>query len=58
MSKKAVEAGTQRGRGRPASLPPGTRNRTIRLTDPEYAAVMAFVAALREREKRETHKGN
>jgi hypothetical protein len=37
--------------GRPLTLPPGTRNRTIRLTDAEWDAVRAFVQTIRERAK-------
>lgn len=33
--------------GRPLTLPPGTKNRTLRLTDEEWVAVKAFVSTLR-----------
>jgi hypothetical protein len=36
-----------RGAGRPKTLPDDSRNRTIRLSDAEYAAVMQFVRELR-----------
>lgn len=38
-------------RGRPRSIPDGTRIRGIRLTDTEYAAVQEFVRKLRKRGK-------
>lgn len=38
-------------RGRPRSIPDGTRIRGIRLTDAEYAAVREYVRKLRKRGK-------
>lgn len=38
-------------RGRPRSIPDGTRIRGIRLTDAEYAAVQKYVKRLRKRTK-------
>jgi hypothetical protein len=38
-------------RGRPVTLPDGTRLRAMRLTDDEFQKVKAFVAKLRKRDK-------
>lgn len=46
-SKRKSHGGARRGAGAPRTLPAGTRNRTIRLTDDEFARVKAFVAAMR-----------
>lgn len=44
-------------RGRPNTLPDGTRVRGIRLTDAEYAAVQEYVKRLRKRGGARKKKG-
>jgi len=46
MATKPKPESTAR-RGRPRVLPPGTKLRTMRLTDAEYRAVLDLVAGLR-----------
>jgi len=48
MPKATVTKPTPRPVGAPRTLPDGTRNRTLRLTDAEYAALRAYLKELRK----------
>lgn len=48
IQKKRKQA-ARAGAGRPKTTPPGARNRSIRLSDAEYAAVVEFVRQLRSK---------